>query len=104
MFPPPEAPTQVESQPRKATFPAIVTSPLARKTTGVFRAFFLNETVTPAGMLTDVKLNTPLGGSVSSVFTVGLNAPSAPVLPLLNENAGFTALATRQASSLPIND
>jgi hypothetical protein len=30
-----------------------------------------------------VKLNTPDGGSVSVVLVVGLNAPSAPALPLL---------------------
>jgi hypothetical protein len=34
-------------------------------------------------MLMVVKLNTPEGGSASAVFVVGLNAPSAPVLPLL---------------------
>jgi hypothetical protein len=65
----------------------MVTFPLASQTTGVFVAFFLKVTVTPAGMLTVVKLNTPLGGNSNSVLTVGLNAPSAPVLPLLNANA-----------------
>jgi hypothetical protein len=33
-------------------------------------------------MLTVVKLKIPSGGNCSSVFAVGLNAPSAPVLPL----------------------
>ena len=70
--------------------PAIVTSPLASITTGVLVVFFLNVTVTPEGMFTVVKLNIPPGGSGSSVFTVGLNAPSAPVLPLLNAYTGDT--------------
>jgi hypothetical protein len=64
--------------------PAIVTLPLARSVTGVFVALRVNLTVTPTGMLIVVKLNTPLGGSVSVVVVVGLKAPSAPVLPLLN--------------------
>jgi len=57
--------------------------------TGVFDALRLNVAVTPLGMFTVVKLNTPLAGSaVSTVhgvgLHVGLNAPSAPVLPLEN--------------------
>jgi hypothetical protein len=83
----PEAPTEGESLPTIDTTPAIVTFPLASQTTGVLVAFFLNVTVTPVGTFMVVKLNTPLGGSSNSVFTVGLNAPSAPVLPLLNANA-----------------
>jgi hypothetical protein len=63
--------------------PAIVTSPLASMVTGVLVALRVNRTVTPAGILIVVKLNTPLGGSASVVFAVGFNAPSAPVLPLL---------------------
>ena len=51
--------------------------------TGVFAAFFVKRTVTPDGMLTVVKLKTPEGGSVRVVVAVGLNGPSAPVLPLL---------------------
>jgi hypothetical protein len=35
-------------------------------------------------MLIVVKLNTPSSGNVSVVLVVGLNAPSALVLPLLN--------------------
>lgn len=66
----------------------MVALPLARITTGVLVVFFLNVTVTPVGMFTVLKLNIPLGGSWSSVFTVGLNAPSAPVLPLSKAYAG----------------
>ena len=74
--------------------PAIVTLPLARITTGVFVVFFVNVTVTPLGILTVVKLKIPLGGNCSVVFTVGLNAPSASVLPLSNANTGeITKLA-----------
>jgi hypothetical protein len=61
----------------------MVTLPVASIVTGVLAAFRVKVTVTPAGMLIVVKLNTPSGGSVSVVFVVGLNAPSAPVLPLL---------------------
>jgi hypothetical protein len=50
--------------------------------TGVLVTFFWNLTVTPAGISTVVKLKIPLGGIVNVVFAVGLNAPSAPVLPL----------------------
>jgi hypothetical protein len=38
-------------------------------------------------MLTLVKLNTPDGGKAISWLTRGLNAPSAPVLPLLKAKA-----------------
>jgi hypothetical protein len=64
--------------------PAMVTLPLASSVTGVLAALRVKVTVTPAGMLIVVKLNTPLGGRVSVVLVVGLSAPSAPVLPLLN--------------------
>jgi hypothetical protein len=64
--------------------PAIVTSPVARMTTGVLAAFFVNVTATPEGIFTVVKLKTPLGGSVSVVLAVGFKAPSAPVEPLTN--------------------
>jgi hypothetical protein len=62
--------------------PAMVTSPVARITTGVFAAFLAKVTVTPAGIFTVVKLKIPLSGT--STLAVGTNAPSAPVLPLLN--------------------
>ena len=52
--------------------------------TGVLAAFRANVTVTPAGIVTVVKLKTPLGGSGTVVLAVGANTPSAPVLPLLN--------------------
>lgn len=63
--------------------PATVTVPLANIITGVFAAFFTKLTVTPEGILTVVKLKTPLGGKVNVVLAVGAKAPSAPVLPLL---------------------
>jgi hypothetical protein len=63
--------------------PAMVTLPVASIVTGVLAALRVKVTVTPAGMLIVVKLNAPSGGSVSVVLLVGLNAPSAPVLPLL---------------------
>src|SRR5206468_5424073 len=69
--------------PLTSTVPAIVTLPLARSVTGVLAAFGMNFTVTPLGMLIVVKLNTPACGSVNVLSVVGLNAPSAPVLPLL---------------------
>jgi hypothetical protein len=72
------------SPPLTLSVPLIVTSPVARIVTGVFAAFFEKVTVTPAGIVTVVKLNTPLGGSVRVVFAAGANAPSAPVLPLTN--------------------
>jgi hypothetical protein len=61
----------------------MVTLPVASIVTGVLAALRVKLTVTPAGMLIVVKLNTPSGGSVSVVLVDGLNAPSAPVLPLL---------------------
>lgn len=64
--------------------PWMTMSPDASMTTGVFAAFLWNVTVTPAGMFTEVKLNTPLAGGCKTVVAVGLNAPSAPVLPLSN--------------------
>jgi hypothetical protein len=45
-------------------------------------AFRVRVTVTPMGMLIVVKFKTPLGGKASALLAVGLNAPSAPVLPL----------------------
>jgi hypothetical protein len=63
----------------------------------VFAAFLLNFTVTPAGMFTVVKLKTPLGGRLSVVLAVGLKAPSAPVLPLLNVCADAPVAASAQA-------
>ena len=77
----------MEDFPLTSIVPAIVTSPLARIVTGVLVAFFWNVTVTPGGIFTEVKLKMPLGGNCSCVFTVGLKAPSAPVLPLSNPNA-----------------
>ena len=50
----------------------------------VFAALRVNRTVIPDGMLTVVKLKRPVAGRASVVFVVGLNAPSAPVLELLN--------------------
>jgi hypothetical protein len=79
--------------------PAIVTLPVARITTGVLVTFFLNDTVTPAGMFTVVKLKIPLGGKSRTVVTVGLNGPSAPVLPLLNAaKAGAANVAATNAT------
>ena len=49
----------------------------------MFATLGMNLTVTPLGMLIVVKLSTPAGGSVKVLSVVGLNAPSAPVLPLL---------------------
>jgi len=63
--------------------PATVTSPLASSVTGVLAALRPKRTVTPAGILIVLKLNTPPAGSGIVTFAVGLNAPSAPVLPLL---------------------
>jgi hypothetical protein len=63
--------------------PLIATFPVASRITGVLAAFRVKLTVTPAGILIVVKLNTPLGGRVSVVLLVGLKGPSAPVLPLL---------------------
>src|SRR2546425_666974 len=72
------------ADPLTSIVPAMVTFPLARIVTGVFAALRVKVTVTPAGMFTVVKLKTPLAGNVSVVLAVGLKAPSAPVLPLLN--------------------
>jgi hypothetical protein len=70
--------------PLRLIVPAIVTSPVAKNTTGVLAAFFVNVTATPDGMFTVVKLKMPFGGSVSVVLAVGFKAPSAPVEPLTN--------------------
>jgi hypothetical protein len=40
-----------------------VTALVARSTTAVFAAFRLKVTVTPLGMVSVVKLNTPFGGN-----------------------------------------
>jgi len=71
--------------PEMSTVPLIVTLPVASHVTGVLVALCTNLTVTLKGMLIVVKLKTPLGGTVNVVMplVVGLNAPSAPVLPLL---------------------
>jgi hypothetical protein len=84
----------------------MVTLPVANIVTGVLVAFLVKVTVTPAGMLMVVKLNTPDGGSVSVVLVVGLNAPSTPVLPLLNVWASAwpppTVIAVSRAVSASI--
>ena len=64
--------------------PAMLTFPVARNATAVLAALRVNRTVTPDGTVTVVKLKRPVAGRASVVFVVGLNAPSAPVLPLLN--------------------
>jgi hypothetical protein len=46
-----------------------------------------NFTVTPDGMVTLVKLNIPEAGRGTVVLTVGANAPSTPVLPLVAADA-----------------
>jgi hypothetical protein len=79
--------------------PAMVTLPLASSVTGVLDALRVKVTVTPAGMLMVVKLNTPDGGSASVAFVVGLNGPSAPVLPLLNVCADAEPSLTASAAS-----
>src|SRR5205809_3458699 len=64
------------SAPRRSRIPAMVTLPLARIVTGVFVAFRVTFTVAKGGMLTLVKLNTPLGGRASVVVPFGgVNAP-----------------------------
>ena len=80
----------------------MVTLPLASNVTGVLAAFRVKVTVTPAGILIVVKLNTPLGGRVSVVLVVGLNAPSAPVLPLLNVCADADAVPKAIAVSMAL--
>jgi hypothetical protein len=64
--------------------PVMVTSPDASNVTGEFIVLRVTLTVTPVGMFMVVKFSTPDAGSVRVVVTVGLKAPSAPVLPLLN--------------------
>lgn len=61
-----------------------MTSPEAKIVTGVLVVLGESVTVTPAGMFTVVKLNTPPGGTFKTVLDAGEKAPSAPVLPLLN--------------------
>jgi hypothetical protein len=63
--------------------PAMLTLPVASIVTGVFATLRTKRTVTPEGIVTLVKLKMPFGGGVSVTFAVGVNAPSAPVLPLL---------------------
>jgi hypothetical protein len=91
-LPSPAEPTAPEGAPLASMVPAIVTSPLARIYTGVLAELRWNVTFTPAGMFTVVKLNIPSAGNVRTVSLVGLNAPSAPVLPLLNAHATEGAL------------
>src|ERR1044072_1954821 len=63
--------------------PAITTSPLARIVSGLLVALRVNVIVTPTGMLTVVKLKTPLSGTTIDWVDAGAKAPSAPVEPLL---------------------
>jgi hypothetical protein len=86
--------------PFRLIVPATVTLPLASMVTGVLAAFRVKVTVTPAGMLIVVKLNTPLGGRASVVLVVGLNAPSAPVLPLLKVCANAEPVPQMIAESI----
>jgi hypothetical protein len=64
--------------------PEIVTFPVARIVTGVFRELREKRIVTPEGMLMVVKLKTPLSGNIKVWLSVGLKGPSAPVEPLTN--------------------
>jgi hypothetical protein len=90
--------------PSMLILPAMVTLPVASIVTGVLAALRVKVTVTPAGMLIVVKLNAPSGGSVSVVLLVGLNAPSAPVLPLLKVcPKAEPALAAIAASRTNVN-
>src|SRR5260221_9626995 len=86
-LPPPAEPLPGELPPLTSSRPPMTTSPVARMTTGVLAVFLRNATVTPTGMLTEVKLKIPLGGRVTVVLTAGLKAPSAPVLPLTKADA-----------------
>jgi len=80
---PPDPPNPtVPAEPDISIVPEIVTLPLARIVTGVFRELRPKRMVTPDGMLMVVKLKTPLSGSSSVWLSVGLKAPSAPVEPL----------------------
>src|SRR5215213_670383 len=63
--------------------PAINTSPLASIVSGLLVELRVKVIVTPVGMLTVVKLKTPLSGTATDAETVGENGPSAPVEPLL---------------------
>ena len=58
--------------------PAMVTPNVVRIITGVLLAFGVKVTVTPAGILTVVKLKTPLAGTCNTVFAVGLKAHPSP--------------------------
>src|SRR5437899_6635026 len=77
----PVNPDGMPPAPFRLIVPAMATSPVANIVTGVLVLFWVKVTVTPDGMLTVVKLKTPLGGSVTVVLAVGTKAPSAPVLP-----------------------
>src|SRR5438128_2150079 len=81
LLPPPPLPPLVAEI---SMVPAMLTFPVARNATAVLAALRVNRTVTPDGTVTVVKLKRPVAGRASVVFVVGLNAPSAPVLPLLN--------------------
>jgi hypothetical protein len=71
--------------PLTSSTPAIVTLLVASSVTGVLAALRVKRTVTPAGMVIVVKLNTPEGGSVSVVLEAGAKGPSAPVPALPSE-------------------
>lgn len=60
----------------------MLASPFTRITTGVLAVFLLKVTVTPSGIVKELKLKTPLSGRSRRVSTLGEKAPSAPVLPL----------------------
>src|SRR5512143_3839762 len=69
-------------------------SPVARRSsTPLLEAPMETVTVTPAGMLIDVKLWMP---GVRTVFAAGANAPSAPVL-----GNGLTSVQTPETHVLP---
>src|SRR5262249_51059722 len=103
---PPLSPRNVEwitlppGEPLMSMTPAIVTFPEARSVTGVFVALRVKLTVTPTGILMVVRLKIPLGGMATLVFAVGLNAPSAPVLPLLNVCALTLTGATHKQKTI----
>src|SRR5262249_35197971 len=61
----------------------------------VFFELRLNLIVTLLGILTVVKLKTPLSGSCTVWLVVGLNGPSAPVEPLLKAPCARAAIGAR---------
>jgi hypothetical protein len=62
----------------------MITSPVARIVTGVLAELRAKVITTPPGIVTVVKLNTPLAGTCMVWLVAGENAPSVPVEPLLN--------------------